>query len=68
MLFFASSFENPKRKRLFSIILYLLTNNANTFVNSILTVILIFRTVAKCSCCIIHRKNDHTIINNNNKL
>lgn len=67
MLFFASSFENPKRKRLFSI-LYLLTNNANTFVNGILTVILMFRTVAKCSCCIIHRKNDHTIINNNNKL
>jgi len=33
---------------------------------------LMFRTVAKCSCCIVHRKNDHTqlitIINyDNNK-
>lgn len=63
--FFASSFENPKRKRLFSIYLYLHTNNAYTFVIGILTIILMLRTVAKCSCCIIihviiHQRNDHT--------
>jgi len=46
--FFASSFENPKRKRLFFHIptyLYLHTINAYTFVIGILTIVLMLRTM-----------------------